>query len=470
MSTASTLYLTTSLCPTCERLLPARVVARDDGVFVTRECPEHGTIEGLVCSDLDWWRALPRFDVEPVRPASPGRPVDRGCPLDCGLCSAHRQIAGTAAIEISNRCNAACPTCIADNQASFELTPAEVGAMIDRLLAAQGKVDVLAISGGEPTIHPRLFEILDATQRPEIGRVALNSNGILIARDDALLDGLARYPNLYVTLHFDGPTGARALRAADHAMQRRALERLGARGIAAVPVVLAAQGVNEPDLGDIVAGLLRSDAVRSVMVSMVARAGARGATFGGDPRRQLTIPAALDWIERRSGGALARRDFMPLPMSNPMCAAIGYFLVEGGDITGLIPLGELDDVIESTKNTNFMEQDADLERLLRDAIDRLYADPARAVDAPRALAKFRALVDRLFPPGGALDRERRRVLVERHIKTVYLFQFMDAWTFDTKRLKKCSCQHLMPTGETIPSCGYYALHRRRDPRFSKAAP
>jgi hypothetical protein len=52
------------------------------------------------------------------------------------------------------------------------------------------------------------------------------------------------------------------------------------------------------------------------------------------------------------------------------------------------------------------------------------------------------------------------------VKTVYLFQFMDAWTFDSKRLQKCSCQHLLPDGSTIPSCSYYAYHRKRDPRFA----
>lgn len=466
MERETVFYHTTSLCPTCERLLPARVVGGPDGVFVTRVCPEHGELAGLLCSDLEWWNGLPRFDVAPARPASPPRRAERGCPLDCGLCSAHRQIAGTAAVEISNRCNAACPTCIADNQQTFELGAADVRAMVDRLLRDQGRVDAFAISGGEPTLHPELFAILDAVSRPEIGRIALNSNGLRIAEDDALLDGLARYPNLYVALHQDGD-GARALRGVDPAVQRRALERLGRRGIAAVPVVLAAAGVNDHQLGELVRDLLVTPTVKSVMVNMLAQAGARGADFPGDPRRRLTIPGALDQMERRSGGALRRRDFMPLPMPNPMCAAIGYFLVDGGDVTGLIPLGDLDQIIEATRNSNFVRHDDDLERLLRDAIDRIYADPAGDPDG--LAGKFRALLDRLFPPGRPLDRARRRALVEEHIKTVYLIQFMDAWTFDTKRLAKCSCQHLMPDGSSIPSCSYYAYHRQRDPRFGARA-
>jgi 7,8-dihydro-6-hydroxymethylpterin dimethyltransferase len=56
-------------------------------------------------------------------------------------------------------------------------------------------------------------------------------------------------------------------------------------------------------------------------------------------------------------------------------------------------------------------------------------------------------------------------LAEKHIRTVYLMQFMDAWTFDAKRLSRCSCQHVLPGGKIVPSCGYYSYHRRFDPRF-----
>lgn len=457
-------YRTTSLCPTCDRLLPATVVGRSDGVFVTRACPDHGPFEGLLCADLDYYRGLSRFDVEPIKPASPQREVERGCPLDCGLCSAHRQIAGTAAIEISNRCNATCPVCLADNQTTFELSVDDVRASVEALLKAQGSVDALALSGGEPTIHPQIFEILAALQRPEIRRVALNTNGILASRDDAFLDRLAKFENVYVSLHYDG-VRARELRGIDHEVQQRALERLAKWGIPTAPVVLAAAGVNDHELGSILRSLLLMPHVKSVMVSMMTYAG-EGAKFPGDPRTRLTIGGALARLE--ASGAIRRRDFMPLPMPNPVCAAIGYFLVEGGELTGLIPLGELDEIIESTKNSNFAQRDEDLERMLRDVVDRLYADPARFDDAPALQRKLRGLLERLFPTNrAACCAAERRAIVEEHLKTVYMFQFMDAWTFDTKRLGKCSCQHLMPDGGTIPSCSYYAYHRKRDPRFSR---
>jgi 7,8-dihydro-6-hydroxymethylpterin dimethyltransferase len=462
-------YSTTSLCPTCGQLVPGQVVGGDDGVFVERDCPRHGPFRGLICSDTRWWDWLPRFDVEPVKPKNALAPVARGCPSDCGLCAAHRQIAGTAAIEISNRCNANCPACLADNRKTFELTPDEVRGCVQALLRAQGHVDALALSGGEPTIHPRLFEIIEEVERfPSVARIALNTNGLRIAEDDAFLDELKKHPRVYVSLHFDGP-GARQLRGIPFAVQQRALERLESWGIDAIPLVLAAQGVNDHELGLLCQTLLARPGVRSVIVSMLTFAGANGSRFPGDAQTRLTIPGALDAMERGSAGALRRRDFIPLPMPNPMCAAIGYYLVEGETFTALVPLGELEEVIEATKNANF----ADVERLssfLRNAIDRLWAQVDRTPEHDRVLASFRALLGRLYPVSGTTSEHDRLRVVEQHIKTVYLLQLMDAWSFDSRRLAKCSCQHLFPDGSIIPSCGYYAYHRRFDERFGGPAP
>jgi uncharacterized radical SAM superfamily Fe-S cluster-containing enzyme len=459
-------YNTRSMCPQCEKLVPAKVLAEGGKVLVRRTCPEHGDFDGLVCSDVAWWEDLPRFTVEGVRPKSPVA-GQRGCPDDCGLCPQHLQIAGTAAVEISNRCNNDCPTCLADNQESFELGVSDVVAALERVLQNQERVDVFTLSGGEPTIHPQLFEMIEALQRPEVGRISINSNGIRIAEDDAFLERLAQQDNIYICLHYDG-AGAQQLRGVDFEVQRRALQRLGQAGVDVVPLVLAAQGVNDEKLGPLVAELLREPTVRSVILSMMTYTGRRGAGFAGDPLTRLTIPAALDQMERTSSGVLHRRDFMPLTMPNPMCAAIGYFLVTGEAVDPLIPLGDLDRIIEYTKNGSFGGVTDEFEQFLTEAIDRVYAAPEG--DSEALLGRFRALLEALFPPDGApLEAEARRKAAEERIKSVYLMQFIDPWTFDARRLTRCSCQHVLPDGKIVASCGYYAYHRRFDPRFEASS-
>jgi uncharacterized radical SAM superfamily Fe-S cluster-containing enzyme len=369
------------------------------------------------------------------------------------------------AIEISNHCNGACPACLANNRGTFELTPAEVVEAVEAVLRNQDRIDTVTLSGGEPTLHPQLFEILRALRRPEIGRVAVNSNGIRIARDEEFVRRLAREEHIYVSLHFDGP-GAKALRGVEPAVQEEAAGRLDRHGVPMVPVVLAAQGVNDRDLGAIVEKLLGYAMVRSIILSLMAYTGSRGTGFPGDPRTRLTIPGALDAIEAETQGRLRKADFMPLPMPNPMCAAIGYFLFLDGELTPLIPFGRIEEVVEHTKNGHFARMTPEFARFLRDSADAVYADPDRYPGGEQALRKFRRLLDLLYPQGPPLSDCQRAKIAERHVRAIYLMQFMDAWTFDAKRLSRCSCQHALPGGKIASSCGYYSYHRRFDPRFA----
>ena len=461
-------YQTRSMCPECTELVPGAVVAREGRVLVTRDCPEHGVFDGVVCSDQSWYEGLEPFDVDGIRPRAPRPEPDLGCPEDCGLCSEHRQIAGVAAVEISNHCNASCPACLANNQASFELEVDDVREAVETLLRNQDKVDTFALSGGEPTIHPRLFEMLSLLDRPEIGRIMVNSNGVRIAQDPEFCDRLAEHDNVYVCLHYDGPR-SRELRGVSHETQERALTALLERGIKVVPLVLAAQGVNDGDLGATVTTLLsRSTAIKSVFLSMMTYAGSRGSSFHGDPLTRLTIPEAIGRVEAGSHGVLSRRDFMPLPMPNPLCAAIGYFLVMDGEITPLIRHADIERVVAYAKNANLGKVDEGLERLLRDAIDGIYASAEDYPDAPALLSKLRRLLLAIFPPDRSISPLERRRLAEEQLKTVYFMQFMDSWSFDSRRLEKCSCQHFLPGGKVVPSCGYYAYHRLKDPRFQLA--
>lgn len=463
-------YATTSMCPHCSKMLPGEMIGRGGRVYVSRTCPEHGLIEGLACSDQAWFEQLGKFDVAPAKPSFVSQPVSQNCPLDCGLCPSHRQSAGTAAIEISNHCNLHCPVCLADNRGSFSLTPAEVGKIADDFLAGQKNVDAFTLSGGEPTIHPQLFDIIRVLDRPGIARIVINSNGIRIAEDDAFLDELARHPKIYISLHHDGPA-CKTIRGVEFSVQQKALDRLLQKKINVVPLVLGVKTLNDRALGETITGLLtRSTSVKSIIVSLMAYCGSRGSEFEIDPLNRLTIPEALGCIEQGSHGTLKKADFMPLPMPNPLCAAIGYFIVLGNEITPLISIMDIDRVIEFTKNAHFARAEDELEKLLRETIDAVFANPKKYPDADKLLATFRTLLKDLFPANRTITCEERRLLAEERIKTVYLMQFMDSWTFDSVRLSKCSCQHLLPDRKVIPSCGYYSYHRQFDPRFASPAP
>ena len=457
-------YPTTTLCPVCEKLIPGEVASIENRIFVIRNCAEHGYFEGLICSDREWYENLDQFDVTPVKPAYSKNEALRGCPEDCGLCSAHQQIAGTAAIEISNKCNMSCPVCLADNQDTFELSVADVEKMVETMFRSQDYVDAFVVSGGEPTIHPQLFEILEVLDRPEIGNIAVNTNGLRIASDDAFLDKLAEYPRVNMCLHYDGENSAK-IRGIRPAIQKKALERLDQWNINATPVVLAVKEVNEHEIGDITSDLLTRNNVRSTIISVMTYAGSRGSIYSGQQNIRLTIPDVLNALYMARGGVFNKGDFIPLPMPNPICAAIGYFLVMDGEITALNPLIKTEALVEQIKNSHFGKINEETESFFREVIDNIYANPNRYENSEKLLGKFRFLIKTIFS-GSAENMEEQ---LKKYIKPVYLMQLMDRWSFDSVRLTKCSCQHVLRDGRIVPSCHYYTYLRRFEERSPKGS-
>ena len=56
--------------------------------------------------------------------------------------------------------------------------------MLDRIVANEIEPDVVQVSGGEPTLHPDFFAVLDACRRRPIRHLMVNTNGLRIAREE----------------------------------------------------------------------------------------------------------------------------------------------------------------------------------------------------------------------------------------------------------------------------------------------
>jgi uncharacterized radical SAM superfamily Fe-S cluster-containing enzyme len=188
---------TQSLCPECLTLVPAKIIVRANRVYFRKRCPTHGVREDFICSDASFYDRMeynvpgkmPRFGVEP----------DRGCPYDCGLCTEHEQHTCLGLLEITANCNLTCPMCFAaSGPGGAHLSVADCRRAIDRLVQAEGRPEVLQLSGGEPTIHPDFLEILDYGLSQPIDVVMINTNGVRLAHDIDLVRALAERGPLFV--------------------------------------------------------------------------------------------------------------------------------------------------------------------------------------------------------------------------------------------------------------------------------
>ncbi len=217
----SALGVTQSICPRCKRVLEAELRERDGRVVLSRSCPEHGRFEAVVYGDARRYAEIQRFNKPGENPRSRQTETADGCPHDCGICPEHAQHTCLGIIEVNSACNLDCPICFADSgtghqQHGFSLSLEQVESMLDAFVRAEGEPESVQISGGEPSIHPQILEILAAAKARGIPLVMLNTNGIRLARDRDFAPALAEL-GIHVYLQFDGfePATQAAIRGRD---------------------------------------------------------------------------------------------------------------------------------------------------------------------------------------------------------------------------------------------------------------
>jgi uncharacterized radical SAM superfamily Fe-S cluster-containing enzyme len=408
-------------------------------VFLVRRCAEHGEQPVCISSDARfYWLAS-------------GKP-ENACCSGNACCAEDGAVRGTlgrnadpgaslgvqeklstclALIEIVNSCNLSCPTCYADSPlgagGKVDAVPlAELQARIQGVVDRKGGIEILQLSGGEPTLHPQFFELLAWLQaHPKIDYVLLNTNGVRIAQDEAFAAELGRarrYGHFQLYLQFDGPqlAGQRALRGADlRATRERAIERCGEFNI---PVTLAMTVTPEnlAHLWETIEFGLRFDHVRGVSFQPFFTSGRNG---GAETTRLNTADIILGAVEQ-SGGKLRYEDFTPLPCGDPNCATIGYLLKIGG----------------MTRSVSDFIDFASVQGFLRDKVRYSLEDLMKCGCESEPLGELLKQFE----------------LDERNTFRLFIKPFMDAGSWDEDRIDRCCTHVIRPDGKLDSFCRYYS--------------
>ncbi|WP_437493620.1 radical SAM protein [Sorangium sp. So ce1014] len=458
------------LCPQCKKAVDGVRLLRNGKVYLRKQCPAHGQSEALISGDADWFLRSLTYVKEGSRPIEYSTSVERGCPDDCGLCPDHEQHSCLPIIEITNHCNLECPICIVQNRHNYTMTREEFGRVLDGIVAKEGTLETINLSGGEPTLHPEFLALLDmACARTEIARVSISTNGLRCASDYAFCEELARR-KVYVSLQLDALSNPalRVLRGAgDQAAAReKALANLKRAGVRTTLVSTVARGVNDDRIGDCLRLLYDNDFILSLTFQPAAYTGYGGAHFAPhDPLDVMTIPDVVRAAEEQTG-LLKKSDFLPLPCSHPSCFALTYLLKVDGEFIPFPRFLELDRYLELLANRGTIRPDEELEGALRDAIDQMWTSSGQVPDCDRILKVLRRAIFLMYPEERALALEERLHIGEGLVKTVFIHAFMDVHNFEIDRIKKCCTHYALPDGRLIPGCAYNNLYRDKDPRYA----
>lgn len=406
---AVALEATSTICPRCLRPLDGATFASADGrVWLTRTCPDHGVATALVSASRSGWWA--RHEV-------PHPPPTEAEKLSVG--PAHRTC--VALLELTDACNLACPACYAQSPSGKHRPLEELQAALTRFLRDRGPLDVLQLSGGEPTIHPDFFAILDFARRAPIGHVMVNTNGVELARSPTLAAELKkRRPRVELYLQLDGfdPRAHVALRGKDLVETKRAaLRAIVDHDLPTTLVATVVKGVNDQEVGELVRLGLSLPQVRGLSLQPATSAGRLDVPF--DPADRTTPADLFRLVERQTAGQFRASDFEPLPCSNPNCCQFTFL--------------RRDHVVPPTPLTRLVKVADHVDKLK----DRISFQVGDAIECCGIEAK---------------PEEIFRVVVK---------PFMDAWTYDQSRIDECCTHIIRPDGSGVSFCRHNILERGR---------
>ncbi len=450
------LKTTASLCPDCRSTVPAIVCREGDEIILRKRCPEHGDFAAVINSDPQFYHLsvgadCATSDTENQTSALPLVTAQDSCGTSgcCGT-SADQLSTCVGLIEIVTSCNLACPVCFADSPhpKHVDALPLDefcqrVSSVIDR----KGAIDILQLSGGEPTIHPDFFRLLEWTlDNDQIGHVLLNTNGIKLTSDpffERLQDLRQQYGKLEVYLQFDGlqEAGQLELRGVDLRQTRQqVLANCQAAGIP-VNLAMTVDQHNREQLGDVLRLAVDNPGVSGITWQPMFGSGRAYQGFNLEssnshtnqpqrpPQRRLNVADIIHAVVDQSDGLVTQADFTPLPCGDPNCHTVGYLLRrESGQGTELIGLAQLIDL-------------ASVQGFLSDRLNYNVDDLLQCGCESEPLGTMLKQLE--IGPESVL-----RLVIK---------PFMDVWTYDQHRVDRCCVHVIGPEGSLESFCRHYAM-------------
>lgn len=429
---------TISICSTCLRRVDAKIVFEENNVYMLKTCPHHGFEKVLIATDIEYYKNLRNYNKASETPLHFNTKTHFGCPYDCGLCADHEQHSCLTVIEITDRCNLDCPTCYAMSSPHYgrHRTIEEVEKMLDIIVANEGTPDVVQISGGEPTVHPDFFAIMDIAKKKPIKHLMLNTNGIRIAKDFSFTKRLASYaPDFEIYLQFDSfkPEALEKLRGRDLSdIRMKALENLNALNLATTLVVTLQQGINDDEIGQIIEFALKQKCVRGVTFQPTQIAG-RNENFNPEKDR-ITLTDVRQKILDQTD-IFNSNDLIPVPC-NPDALVMGYALKLGGQTFPLTRYIDPALLLDNSKNTIVYEQDD----ALKEQMINIFSTGISVDRVEDNMKQLLCCLPQIEAPGLGYDNLFR----------IIIMRFIDAYDFDVRAIKK-SCVHIVhKDGRIIP--------------------
>lgn len=467
---------TTTVCPECKLIIEGLIYKDEDNVMIRKHCPEHGWTIEKYWEDYEMYIKMRKFHYTGRAFNNPNYTTEtRGsnCPFDCGMCERHKTHTGLANVVVTNRCQLSCWYCFfyaKEGEPIYQPSLDEIRKMFKDLKNQKPiPANAVQITGGEPTMHPQIVDIVRIAKEEGFDQVQLNTTGINIGLDPDLAYRLKHAGTSTLYMSFDGVT--KRANPKNHWEIPMILDavRKANLGVVLVPAVI--RTVNEHELGAMINFAMNNlDVVRAINFQPVSLVGRM--PKGLRERQRITIPGAIKLIEQQTNGVIRKEHWFSVPYVGSInrfiealtgeykydlsvhfaCGAGCYLFIDSDN--RIIPLTEF----------------VDAEGLF----DHLQA-AVKEMESKSKLARKAIAVKALLGIGKFIDKEKQPKSInftklltsvflkhdfasmgKFHMKSLFLgmMHFQDEYTYDIQRVERCSVHYAMPDGEVLPFCTF----------------
>ncbi len=479
---------TQSICPECGKLLEANVFEKYGKVYMEKDCPEHGHFCDLYWSDAKKYLQAEKYakdgtglrnpmdkslkDGENVHIVIDGERIDMMSPT------------ALANIDLTNRCNMKCPICFANaNDAGYVYEPdfETVCKMLDALRSEEPiKCTAVQFSGGEPTVYPRLVDVIKAAKERGFAQVQIATNGIEFCNHYDKLKACAQAGLNTIYLQFDGLNDDIYRRSRGRWMMKvkegviancmKLREETG-HSPSIVLVVTTVRGLNDDEIGDILKFAIKHrEVVRGVNYQPVAFTGR--VTHEEVDKGRITLTDVAKAINDETGFT-TMDDWYPVPTvagisnyasiilgqnkitfpTHPHCGLATYLFIDDKD--NVMPMPRMIDVDRFVKGMDEISHKAEtaaFKKLTVLKVRKLLLNCINEAGLPEGMTK-NDLINALV---SIMSKKSKAALAKFSWGAMYVgaMHFQDSYNYDVERVRRCSIHYVTPDCKIIPFCAY----------------
>ena len=467
---------TMTVCPECKLVIKGTIYKDGENVMIRKFCPEHKWTIEKYWEDYDMYMKMRRYNyfgrgfdnpnvVTPTKGAN--------CPMDCGMCERHKSHTGLANVVVTNRCHLSCWYCFfyaKEGEAIYEPSLDEIDKIFKNLRNQKPiPSNALQITGGEPTLHPRIVEIVQRAKADGFDQIQMNTTGITMAQDPELAKRLRHAGVSTLYMSFDG-VSARA-NPKNHWEAPLTLDAARKAGFSVVLVPTVIRTINEHELGAMINFALNNiDVIRAVNFQPVSLVGRMPTRLR--EKQRISIPGAIKLIEEQTNGAIKKEDWAAVPyiggiskfvealsgeykydLSIHFACGAGTYLFLDKD-NKVIPVGRFIDLEGLMAHIQHAVDEMDGKSKLQ-----------KRMIAVKALLGFKKFINKEKQPksvnffkliSSVLMKHDFASMGQFQMKTLFvgMMHFQDEYTYDIKRVGKCDIHYAQPNGEVLPFCTF----------------